>query len=446
MAFAMDIVKANIPGSTGDQVISLSLGGATPDAIIVIVNGANGDNANTNNNDATMSWGFSDMTNDRCIGWNSEDGRSSDTETYRRSQSKVVSLGHSVSNVHLAYAEATVSGAAADEVTLNWSSRANGRITIIAFSGLDNAACGNKNDYPTSDGTAHEIDLGFTPNCVFGGSVADNFNADTNNARPSIGFSCYNGTSLKQGGLGFGSSKNDIAGRIGSYFGSNANERWMPIIKNDPSFSGVLEMTSYSIVSGSGFTVTSRTAGGAGLQSGGGYCYLALEIPDDAVDLIEESMPSSSGSGKQFDFGFSGFFPQGVLGLFSAAPARDTFYDDTDSGNITGGHTLWAHDGTEGRTIASTDENDADPTESYNQCDDNLSIRDDTRTLLYDASFTDWIDGGMEMNFATANGSDHMALMLAFRGDAVPSGGGEGQLVDNNPLLGHNLIGGKLVA
>ena len=61
MAFKMDIVTQDIPGGTDNQIFTGSLGGATPDACMVIVNRASSEGAYTDS--VSYAVGFSDDTN-----------------------------------------------------------------------------------------------------------------------------------------------------------------------------------------------------------------------------------------------------------------------------------------------------------------------------------------------------------------------------------------------
>lgn len=412
MAFKMDIVNKAILGGTGNQTFGGSLGGATPDACIVIVNRASGKNAYTDS--VSYCVGLSDDANERGVGVTMEDAQgTTDTSRLSRNNISAMAMDYGLTSTT---AEGTCAFTA-NTVTINWSKVTTGRVTVIMFSGATNAIVGDVL-MATTQNTTFTVNPGaWVPNCCIALSNGLDDDQGINNAHHSQGFACYNGTSIKQAAQASVSENNQGTSNAGGIM-SNARIA----IGTDNSGNTVdygIELTDFDDGGGEvEFTV--RDGNTDGTEH---LIYLLLEIPDDGVDIIESPAKTSTGVQNHGSFNFTGYKPEGVIGLLSNRTSYSNTSLNRNDGNWAGQNICAFTDSAVVNHVFA--EEDAVGTTNNAQrvgTTGVVFIPDDQRNLDVDADFDSMADASFNLNYNVATNAVKISW-LGFKGDAVPSSG-----------------------
>lgn len=407
MAFKMDIVTLDIPGGTGNQTFTGSLGGATPDACMVIVNRASAEGAYTDS--VSYAVGFSDDTNERSVGTHTEDAQPT-MDTGRISRNTISAMA-SEYGVSATTAEG-ICAFTADTVTINWSKVTTGRVTVIMFSGATNAIVGDVLMATTAGATFTVNPGAWVPNCCIALSNGLTATQGTNNAHHSQGFACYNGTSIKQAAQASVSQNNVGNANAGGIMSNDRIAIGTDNLGNTADYG--IKLTDFDDAGGEvEFTVLDGDTDGTEH-----LIYLLLEIPDDGVDIIESPAKTSTGIQNHGSFNFTGFRPEGVIGLLSNRTSYSNTSLNRNDGNWAGQNICAFTDSKVVNHVFAEEDLVGTSNNAQRQGTEVVFIPDDQRNLDVDADFDSMADASFNLNYNATTNAVKISW-LGFKGDAV---------------------------
>ena len=383
--------------STGTQTFTADLGGATPVGAIVIVTAATTDG--TPANDAILSVGVADGTNQACVLSDSENGQStSDTERNHYSD-RVVNICTPGTDTDTA--TGVFSSFTTDGIVINWTNAPDSAylLTVILFGGTGVSAKADTVTLGAQDVTATYSSAGLTMNAGFflmNGLAAGDSNSS---ARPTFGF--IDGDATQKG--------------IGLYFKNNQgttdnNARLSSINVITEIGAGVEYTVHISNITSSGFDHVTEVNDPAGDQ----FSFLALELPV-SVKAGTISLPAATSSAS---FTGVGFKPDSLLLLASNMSAVDTDYTDSAAGGIG----LVAIDGSSTYSNVITDKDGVGTTVTRSLTDNQIRmLNHDGSTNNVLGTHTSFDTDGFTWNLATST-SGNQWHYLAFGVQTVTAG------------------------
>ena len=383
--------------STGTQTFTADLGGATPVGAIVIVTAATADG--TPANDAILSVGVADGTNQACVLSDSENGQStSDTERNHYSD-RVVNVCTPGTDTDTA--TGVFSSFTTDGIVINWTNAPDAAylLTVILFGGAGVSAKADTVTLGTQDVTATYSSAGLTMNAGFfmmNGLAAGGSNSS---ARPTFGFIDGDAT---QKGIGIylrnGQSTTDDNARLSS----------VNVITEIGI--GVEYTVHISNITSSGFDHVTEVNDAGGDQ----FSFLALELPV-GVKAGTISLPAATSSAS---FSGIGFKPDSLLLLASNMAAVDTDYTNSAAGCIG----IVAIDGSSTYSNVFTDKDGVGTTVTRSLTDDQIRMLNhdgSTNTAL--GTHTSFDSDGFTWNLATST-SGNQWHYLAFGAPIITAG------------------------
>ena len=299
--------------STGMQTFTADLGGATPVGAIVIVTAATADG--TPANDAILSVGVADGTNQACVLNDTEDGQSTSDAERNHYSDRVVNVCTPGTDTDTA--TGVFSSFTTDGIVINWTNAPDAAylLTVVLFGGTGVSAKADTVTTGTQDVTSTYSSAGLTMNAGFfmmNGLAAGDSNSS---ARPTFGF--IDGDATQKGiGLNLRNSQ--------STTDNNARLSSVNIITEVGI--GVEYTVHISHITSSGFDHVTEVNGAGGDQ----FSFLALELPV-SVKAGTISLPAATSSAS---FTGVGFKPDSLLLLASNMSAVDTDYTDSAAGGI----------------------------------------------------------------------------------------------------------------
>jgi len=204
MAMRVDAVSVACDTSTASQAITVDLGGDLPVVAFFLVTATTADGDSSSTDNAVMSFGATDGTNQWAIGYSSEHNASSTTDTYTWfvTDECILILNPADGTVD---GEANIVSFAANTINVNWGNLPGSawKLTVWAIGGGEiSAVVGNATldqDVNAEKSIAHG--LGRLPAWVVGASCGTHATADTGAAadmgRITVGFSSYDGAAIK---------------------------------------------------------------------------------------------------------------------------------------------------------------------------------------------------------------------------------------------------------
>ena len=299
------VASAALSTDTGTQNITTTeLGGATPDAALLIVSSATA--ADTTTAHAQMNVGATDGTNVWCTSWCSEDAQDR-TDLYATTQ-----------NDHLLVLQAAADGATdaeidfsafiANGITIDITNAPAGAYIVKCFfwAGIEDAEAGVLTTDATQD-QATTVTTTFQPQAVY---LSTLFAANESQAAAAdVGMAlAVNDGSASQACISFWASDNQDT----SYLRGGVWED--KVLKyRTGSWGGELGFSS------SGFTVTTVDDNGSAVLVG----YLAIRYGDNASVALKVRTSATS-TGTQATSGV-GFQPHHAVGIFTFSDAKNTY-------------------------------------------------------------------------------------------------------------------------
>lgn len=394
----ISVVKFTTRTTTGNQTITGDLGGATPKAALFFTTSHTlaGDPGSTGN--LIIGIGATDGASQWCCGGFAADNAST-SNTSRFARTTACLTG--VNSASAEFYRAAFSSFGADSITINFDvATATGRECIcVLFGGADfSAKVGT-----TGTSNSSVSGLSFAPTAVLFGSFNNNFT----------------GTAQDDCHLGFGAAVDDgsLTNRSMDYYSDDASANENSRMYFSTAAYGRTRNTTGDLQGGGavtafasdGFTYT-VTANGSG--------YLALGGVD--AKLVTFTTPTSTGNST---ITTTGITPFAVIGAVTSLNAADT--DEIETANSTGGG-FFAFTASEDGAISFSADDDADPTNTNNDCKAHALMGGigGTGPQAIVADFTSFQADGFTLNYTTVNATSRYGWALAF-GSAGDAGGGD---------------------
>jgi hypothetical protein len=312
----------NLGTGTGTKSITLSLAGHTPALVVFKVwrTTLDADDSAAPDDEAVVSYGFTDGTNEAVWGVSSEHGASPRTNTYNWGQTDhcILMLDPATGGVD---GSATISGSGAgfgaNNVTIDRDNAASGnwKVAVWAIAGnLVSAEVGSLELSGTNGGTAtinHSLG-GIISGMIAAGAGSDGLLDDTaavSRGRMCVGYGSYDGSSFYQSSYGL--NWLDNVGASTSYQVTRADDSHIiaPPIYSAPPISAPAEPYAEWTAAASGTaTITTRNA-----SSPQDIIYALIQGPDCFAGMWD--LPGSPTGEKDFTYpsGVTDFNPRGAL-------------------------------------------------------------------------------------------------------------------------------------
>lgn len=404
--------------STGTQDITTpDLGGLTPKAVLLIATRAVTDGVAVDG--AGLYLGMTDGTNTLNQAYEEEHGApTSDVQSKTDLSSPPLLIIYDGTADDIIEGSADFSAWITDGIRINWTDAPASAflITAVFFAGTDlSAAC----LLPTSLGDTTDLATDIT---------AIGFESDV-----FIPMLCHSGTGV---GMAMGLVHNNRSGTVTqrsvNYFSRNgqATLQVFSVMRADAgvaeySTGGVFDWRGeFSSFDSSGFTVTTRNAGGNSRQMGG----LALRFgasPVVASKVYTSPTPTSTGSHTDSNPGFQ---PQFVLYLMNRAQTAAIVEGDADAGPF--GILVTDADDTFSNTIASEDGAADSNTQSLS--DDKLNLTTHTGASGHEATLTSMGSTGPVWNYSATDGIARLWAALAIQTGSSALTGDVGQVTETD--------------
>lgn len=417
MPVVMNVITQAIPGTTGNQTFTGSLGGATPDCCIVIVTRTASEGSWSDN--VSYCIGFSDGTNEQVCGVSLATGFA-DAEAYRNTSNDACAM--TMNYISTGARSKGVASFSANTVTLNWSGTMDtGRCTVIMISGATNAVVGSVL-MSTAQNSTFTVNPGaWTPNCGFFLNQGMTDLQALSNAHHSFGFAAYNGSVTRQFSLSSVSNNNASTMNAGGIVSNGRVSIGMDNVADTADYG--IDLTNWDDVGGEvEFQVLDGPTDGTEYLN-----YLLLEVPDNEVDAISQNTKTTTGTE---DYEFLGLNADNYLSGVICIQANDNTYSDTTLNRNDG---FWpgqavsamAYITSTTANVANqcyTDEDDvADSDNSQRQGAEAIFIADDNAGTNFDADWDSWSAQTVTLDYQTSDGIGVRIPMLAFGGVSVPS-------------------------
>jgi hypothetical protein len=301
---AFAVASVACPTSVGQQTITTEeLGGATPQAALLVLSGATADDTVAAH--AQLNIGATDGTHVWCTSWCSEDAQER-TDLYATTQdSHLLLMQAPTDGATLAVADLV--GFVSGGITINWTDAPPSGyvLKVYLWAGIAGAQVGllttdaDQNDAATAT-------LGFRPQALLLSSLFATSEAQAAAANLALGLAVDDGSASQACVALWASDNADTSYARGGVWQGRA-------LKYQSGWAGQVGFAT------DGFTLTTVDAAGAAVLVG----YLALRYGDEASVALQVRA-SKTTTGDQATTGV-GFQPHHVLGVYSFADAVDTY-------------------------------------------------------------------------------------------------------------------------
>ena len=402
MGVVVDVIRAAVNTSTGNQTFTGDIGGLTPKAARFIMVKATTDG--TAAADRYMSVGFTDGTRERVVGFSENDGTATtEVQSWYRTDKCIEFVNEAGSEI----ASATFVSFGADAVTVNWTTAPGSAwlLTVELYGGSDLTAYVDHVDVlNTVDNTEDVTAPGFEPDVLLTiGNMQVNDPSSTAQGLPSFGLVHNDGAST-------------ITQRALTYFVRDGRiaEDTKAYIRND---AGIVQISTTALdwygefhtFDSSGFSVSARNAGGNNRE----VCYLALNF-GGVVDskVITYNTPTSTGDDANTAIGFT---PQFITTLNHQIGSVNTFTEDATVGTF--GISSIVSD-TEFSNSAQSEDNAG--TINAQSLSDNVAFElpDDDGTANLTGTLSSFDASGFTINYTAVGASAYPFFLLAIEEQA----------------------------
>lgn len=301
---AFAVASVACPTSVGQQTITTEeLGGATPQAALLVLSGATADDTVAAH--AQLNVGATDGTRVWCTSWCSEDAQER-TDLYATTQDEhLLVMQAAADGATLAVADLV--GFVSGGITINWTDAPPSGyvLKVYLWAGVEGAAVGLLTTNATQDqGVA--ATLGFRPQAVLLASLFGANESQAAGADHAYGLAVDDGSASQACVAAWMSDNADTSYARGGVWQGRA-------LKYRSGWAAEVGFAA------DGLTLTTRDAAGAAVLVG----YLAVRYGDEAsVALKVRTSKTSAGDQAVTGLGFS---PHHVLGLYTFADAVDSY-------------------------------------------------------------------------------------------------------------------------